>query len=139
MRWDIVSSTYGTLCPNAANTTRVFRQIGFGSQFALRQPHGVKMKTFLSITVFLTTALTAMADSKIAPDLPQSNSSAVIDVIVQYKTPATKDELQLLGAYGQIKEIYNVISGVNETLPFSMIQQIQSDPNVAYVTPNRTA
>src|SRR5260370_12717964 len=97
------------------------------------------MKNFLRITVLVTTALTAIAGSKIAPDLPQSNPSAVLDVIVQYKTPATKAELQLLGAHGQIKKIYSVISGVNVTLPVSVIQQIQSDANVLYVTPNRTA
>src|SRR5260370_3473765 len=95
------------------------------------------MKNFLRITVLVTTALTAIAGSKIAPDLPQSNPSAVLDVIVQYKTPATKAELQLLGAHGQIKKIYSVITGVNVTLPVSVIQQIQSDPNVRYVTPNR--
>src|SRR5258708_33991024 len=97
------------------------------------------MNNFLRSTVFRTTALAAIAGSKIAPDLPQSNPSAVVDVIVQYKTPATKDELQQLGAYGQIKKIYSVVTGVNVTLPVSAVQQIQSDPNVLYVTPNRKA
>src|SRR5438477_260357 len=95
------------------------------------------MNTFFRAAALLGATLSAFAGSKIAPDVPQSNPNAQIDVIVQYKTPPTKDELKQLGSYGQIKKIYSVITGVNVTLSVSTIQQILLDPNVAYVSPNR--
>src|SRR5439155_1094724 len=116
---------------------RIFRQIGMVPVLQRRLQDGISMKNLLRITVFLTTALAGVAGSKIAPDLPQSNPNAQIDVIVQYKTPPTKDELKQLGSYGQIKKIYSVITGVNVTLSVAAIQQILLDPNVAYVSPNR--
>lgn len=95
--------------------------------------------TLSRVAALLATTLSAFAGSKIAPDLPQSDPTSQIDVIVQYKTPPTKDELKQLGPYGQIKKQYSVITGVNVTLSIGAIQQIQLDPNVAYITPNRTS
>src|SRR5258706_6643046 len=93
-----------------------------------------QLNTFFRAAALFGATLSAFAGSKIAPDVPQSNPNAQIDVIVQYKTPPTKDELKQLGPYGQIKKQYSVITGVNVTLSVSDIQQIQLDPNVAYIT-----
>ena len=95
------------------------------------------MKSLIKVLVLLGAPLLAFGGSKIAPDLPQSDPNAIVDVIIQYKTPPSKDELQQLGPYGQIKKIYSVINGVNIVLTVKAIQQISTDPNVAYITPNR--
>src|SRR5713101_2538737 len=95
------------------------------------------MKNLIKVLVLLSTALVAFGGSKVAPDLPQSDPNATVDVIIQYKTPPSKDELKQLGPYGQIKKIYSVINGVNIVLTIRAIQQISTDPNVAYITPNR--
>src|SRR6266446_3720718 len=96
-----------------------------------------EMKKLIKMLVLLSTTLLAFGGSKVAPDLPQSDPNATVDVIVQYKTPPSKDELKQLGPYGQIKKIYSVINGVNIALTVKAIQQISTDPNVAYITPNR--
>src|SRR5258707_6194457 len=98
---------------------------------------GENMKSLIKVLVLLGAPLLAFGGSKVAPDLPQSDPNAPVDVIVQYKTPPSKDELKQLGPYGQIKKIYSVINGVNIALTVKAIQQISTDPNVAYITPNR--
>ncbi len=95
------------------------------------------MKSLIKVLVLLGAPLLAFGGSKVAPDLPQSDPNATVDVIIQYKTPPSKDELKQLGPYGQIKKIYSVINGVNIALTVKAIQQISTDPNVAYITPNR--
>src|SRR5258706_6002059 len=95
------------------------------------------MKKLIKVLVLLSAPLLAFGGSKVAPDLPQSDPNATVDVIVQYKTPPSKDELKQLGPYGQIKKIYSVINGVHIALTVKTIQQISTDPNVAYITPNR--
>src|SRR6185503_6242101 len=56
---------------------------------------------------------------------------------VQFKTPPTKDELQQLGAYGQLKKIFNSINAVNATVSPSLLAALEADPNVKYISPNR--
>ena len=75
------------------------------------------MNTFFRAAALFGATLSAFAGSKIAPDVPQSNSNANIDVIVQYKTPPSKDELKQLGPYGQIKNAC-VRSGDSGTTPW---------------------
>src|SRR5205807_7030677 len=100
---------------------------------------GDNVYNFVRLTAFFAATLAVFGGTKIAPDLPQSNPNATIDVIVQFKTPPSKDELKQLGPYGQIKKTYSVIKGINIVLPVSAIKQLQSDPNVSYISPNRKA
>src|SRR5260370_32582923 len=97
------------------------------------------MKNVIKVLVLLSSASLVFAGSKVAPDLSQSAPNAIVDVIVRYKTPASASELKQLGAYGQIKKIYSVIAGVHIVLPAAAIQQICADPNVVYISPNRTS
>src|SRR2546421_11040081 len=78
----------------------------------LRTVHSLHLKTFVQrgnmynsfrMAVLFLAALTAFGGTKVAPDLPQSNPNAVVDVIVQFKTVPSKDELKQLGPYGQVK------------------------------------
>ncbi len=94
------------------------------------------MKNFLRILTLIAVASAVLAGSKTAPDLPGSSSSP-IDVIVQYKTAPTKDELKQLGPYGQVKKQFVHINAVSVSLTNAQIVAISQDPNVSYVSPNR--
>jgi serine protease AprX len=104
------------------------------------------MRPIIRAVVLLSATFAAFAGSKIAPDLPQStpnaavqsNPNATVDVIIQFKTPPTKNELKLLGPYGQVKKQYSVITGIGAVVPVSVLQALEADPNVKYVSPNRT-
>jgi serine protease AprX len=108
------------------------------------------MKNFVRILTLIAGAGIVLAQSKIAPDLPVSTistgtltgpitlgSPAMFDVIVQYKTTPTKDELKQLGPYGQIKKQFVHVNAVSVSLTAAQIQAIVTDPNVKYITPNR--
>jgi serine protease AprX len=94
------------------------------------------MKNFLRLLTLIAGASVVLAGSKKAPDLP-GNSNSPIAVIVQYKTPPTKDELKQLGPYGQVKKQFVHINAVSVSLTSAQIQTVSQDPNVAYVSPNR--
>jgi serine protease AprX len=76
------------------------------------------------------------AGPKVSPDLT-GNSNPSIDVIVQYNSAPTKDELKQLGPYGQVKKQFVHVNAVEVFLSPATITAIQSDPNVKYVSPNR--
>src|SRR5438552_18257201 len=124
-----------------------FQALTLGTRLALFMPTGETMNKLIKVFILLSTALLAFADNnnsnngKVSPDLqqqsgPQSAQSSLMEVIVQYKTPPSKDELKQLGPYGQIKKQYSVINGVHVSLSADVIKQISADPNVAYITPN---
>jgi serine protease AprX len=94
------------------------------------------MKHFLRIFTLIAGAGVILAGSKTAPDLP-GNSSSTIDVIVQYKTTPTKNELKELGPYGQIKKQFVHVNAVSVWLTTAVIQTVSQDPNVLYISPNR--
>jgi serine protease AprX len=94
------------------------------------------MKNFLRSLTLIAFASVILAGSKTAPDLP-TNSNSPIDVIVQYKTAPTKNELKQLGPYGQIKKQFVHINAVSVWLTTAQIQTVSQDPNVAYISPNR--
>jgi serine protease AprX len=96
------------------------------------------MKQFIQISFLLGFVDLAFAGPKLAKDLPPANSSASVDVIVQFKTPPTKDELKQLGPYGQMKKIFNSINAVNVTISPAMLATLEADPNVRYISPNRS-
>ena len=80
----------------------------------------------------------SFAGPKLAPDLP-GDPNATVDAIIQFKTPPTKQELKQIGPYGQMKKIFQGINAVNVQLTMSAMQALENDPNVTYISPNRTS
>src|SRR6266576_1879579 len=95
------------------------------------------MKKSIQLGFVLSFASLVFAAPKLSKDLPPANSNSSVNVIVQFKTPPTKDELQQLGPYGQMKKIFNSINAVNVTVSSSLLAALEADPNVKYVSPNR--
>ena len=95
------------------------------------------MKKFIQITFLLGFTPLAFAGPKLARDLPPANSTAPIDVIIQFKTPPSKDELKLLGSYGQVKKTFSSINAIHVTVSPSAFAALEADPNVKYISPNR--
>lgn len=93
------------------------------------------MRHFLRIFTLTASAGFLLAGTK-APDLPGTSDSPV-DVIVQYKTAPSKNELKQLGPYGQIKKQFVHLNAVSVWLTGAQIQTVAQDSNVAYISPNR--
>ncbi len=95
------------------------------------------MKKSILIALILSLASVAFAASKLSSDLPPGNSNALVNVIVQFKTLPTKDELKLFGPYGQVKKTFNSINAIFVTVSPGLFAALQADSNVKYVSPNR--
>src|SRR5664279_499144 len=91
----------------------------------------------LVVAVLIPAALFAQA-AKLAPELQQASSGQMVSVIVQYKSTALSSQpstMLLLGVRvtGQLA----LINGVRAMLPAGSLASLASDPNVAYVSPDR--
>src|ERR1035441_2650014 len=98
----------------------------------------IQMKTFRTLTVLLLGATLLLAKNpKIATDLNGVNASTTVNVIVQFKTPPTKDDLKQLGPYGQMKKIFTGINAVVIPLQVSKLETIAANPNIKFISPDR--
>src|SRR5712692_2299893 len=94
------------------------------------------MRTLKILVLLLTAANLALADPKLAKDLPSSNAAGLVDVIVQFRSMPGQAELNQLG---QTKRTFNIIRAVQLTLPPAAIRALANNPNVVYVSPDRPA
>jgi len=90
------------------------------------------LKRLLSVAAMLASSV-AFAAPKIAPDVPTSGGN--IDVIVRFVHPPTKDDLKLLGPYGQVKKQFDFINAVHILLSPQQIRDLSSNPVIAYISP----
>src|SRR5207302_1152456 len=77
--------------------------------------------------------------SGFGPNLNKQLSASNIDVIVRFSHPPTKDDMQLIGSYGQVKnQTLDVINCVYVSLSPSSILSLASVPGITYISPNRS-
>jgi serine protease AprX len=84
---------------------------------------------------------TGSAASKLSPDLSSENLSqnAMVTVIVQYRQlPGTSALAKLQRGGVAIGSTLRNIQAVTMHVPASMLEQLTQDPNVRYITPDRT-
>jgi serine protease AprX len=91
----------------------------------------------IKITLLLGLVNIVFAGPKLAKDLPASNSTAPVDIILQFKTLPTKDDLKQLGSYGQTKKTFNTIKAIEVTVSPRALATLEAMPNVKYISPNR--
>jgi serine protease AprX len=96
------------------------------------------MKQFIHISFLLSLCPLAFAGPKQSIDLPTANSTAPVEVIVQFKTPPTMDDLKQLGSYGQVKKSFISINAVQVIVSPGVLAGLEANPNVRYISPNRT-
>src|SRR5579864_134102 len=78
---------------------------------------------------------------KVSPDLEdqlnQTNGS--VDVIVQYQNDPSDAEIATVTGQGaKLKEHFNRFRAVSFTVPAGAIDAVSADPNVTYISPDRT-
>jgi serine protease AprX len=110
-------------------------------------PHSVVWGVGGSPTVatVVTTATTlvgtaATSSRKFSADLmkPTADSNGMVSVIVQHRQMPTVAHLQAMRGRGAtIKTQFHTIRAVAMRVPVSMLAELENDPNVAYVTPDR--
>ncbi|MBV9479519.1 MAG: S8 family serine peptidase [Acidobacteria bacterium] len=116
---------------------------------------GVRVQRLAAATlVLLVTTLCTATDpadasrgSRLAPELARNIANAqqhktanqLVQVIVQYRQKPTEVHRQRVAALGGIHlSAFNLLKASVEKLPLSAIEQLARDPDVAYITPDRT-
>ncbi len=94
------------------------------------------MRTLKTLALLLVASTLALANPKLAKDLPSSNAAGLVDVIVQFRSMPGQADLDQLG---HTKRTFNIIRAVQLTLPAAAIRALANNPNVVYVSPDRPA
>jgi serine protease AprX len=81
----------------------------------------------------------ASQTGKISSDLQGLNSTSQVNVIVQYQqAPATLQLQQVLNLGGTLNLVLGLVKAVAYRIPVSAITQLAADPNVIYISPDRS-
>ena len=91
------------------------------------------MKISRTIAVLLLSSTLVLAKNpKVGTELDSVNPSTTVDVIVQFKTPPTKDDLKQLGPYGQMKKVFTT------STPSASLQAAKSldcgNPDIKFIS-----
>src|SRR5579863_4606330 len=95
------------------------------------------MRAMVRIAVISLVGSLAFAGSKVSSDMPPATSNGMVDVIVQYKSFAARSTEAAPGA-GQVHRHFRSIPATHMTVPVSTVQALVANPQVTYVSPNRT-
>src|ERR1022692_1478891 len=95
------------------------------------------MKFLTAIVLTSVAAVSAYAGANSAPDLPPATSNAMVDVIIQFKLPATNGNLTSAGGFGHITKQFKSIRGIRMSLPARVIPLLEKLPFISYISPVR--
>lgn len=88
--------------------------------------------------IWLTTP--GNAESKLAPDLVVANGDTALDVIVQFtSTPTERHHDKIRRRGGELKhDLSGALNGAHYAIPAHSVVELSQDPEVAYISPNRS-
>ena len=98
------------------------------------------MRNLLKIAVlFLTASFAFGQNPKLGQDLNGINLNSNVDVIIQYThVPTAVDHQWVRGQGGVLKRRYGKVRAGFYTVPASALPQLANNPNVTFITPDRT-
>src|SRR5437899_8756724 len=98
----------------------------------------------LALITFLTAGL-SFADGKkhkLSKDLDAvkgGHNGATVDVIIQFnQTPTNAHHQKVQNKGGALKTKLDVIKGAHYSVPTGSLEDLEKDPDVAYISPNRS-
>src|SRR6266581_1876307 len=97
----------------------------------------------LALMILLAAGL-SLADGKhkLSKDLDAlkgSNSGGTVDVIIQFnQTPTAAHHQKVQNKGGALKTKLDVIKGAHYSVPTGSLEDLEKDPDVAYISPNRS-
>ena len=100
------------------------------------------MKLALLLVTFVgfnATFVLAAGHRRHAPELDQFEPGSTVDVIVQYAhTPTERHHSKVLGRGGRLHASLELVNSAHYTIPAGAVQALADDPEVVYISPNRT-
>lgn len=90
------------------------------------------------VSVLLLASVVWGKDQKLAPELKGRASANSVDVIIQYKVrPVQKHRDRIAAHGGLLKQRLHAVKGLLATVPASRLGELATDPDVAYISPDR--
>src|SRR5258708_5087573 len=96
----------------------------------------IRMIFALCLTVSLG-SICGQAQNKLSSDLSKKPSTEIVDVIIQVNGAVTKQVIQSIGPYGQLKKVFDGINAFHMTMTASYAASLQLNPLVKYVSLSR--
>ncbi|MCU1275712.1 MAG: peptidase and in kexin sedolisin [Bryobacterales bacterium] len=99
------------------------------------------MKRSLVAGIFLIWLTTSSrAENKLAPDLVVAKGHTALDVIVQFtSTPTERHHDKVRRRGGELKhDLSGALNGAHYTIPAHNLVELSRDPEIAYISPNRS-
>ena len=122
--------------------TRVASQSSIDTILRITSTWGARIALLALIT--LLAAGLSFADGKkhkLSRDLDAlkgGHNGATVDVIIQFnQTPTAAHHLKVQSKGGVLKAKLDVIKGAHYSVPTGSLEDLENDPDVAYISPNR--
>ena len=97
------------------------------------------MKSKVMFVLVLTASLVWGDDHKLSPELKGRRSKNPVDVIVQFRTVPTLQHTNRVSRHGGwVKQHLGSVKGLLVSVPASRLAELSNDPDVVYVSPDRT-
>ena len=89
--------------------------------------------------ILLTGTMAWAGSEKLSSELKTKNSGPDLDVIVQYKSVPTDTQHQSVGKRGgKLLDKMDLIKAGHYTVPAAALTTLANDPNVTFISPNRS-
>ena len=97
------------------------------------------MKTLKAVSILLFAAQLVLGGPKLAKDLPPASSNAAVKVIIQFNGVPTDTQLRsLAGGTAAILRRFDRIKAACVRVPAHKLPDLEADPFVLYVSPDRS-
>src|ERR1035441_10663471 len=98
----------------------------------------MKTTSKAALLTMITAAFGFAGNNKLSPDLQSASPDGQVDVIVHYKVqPQARHHARVAQMGGTLKRTLEVVSSAAYTTPAARLQDVASDPDVDYITPDR--
>ena len=102
--------------------------------------HTTNYRSLFATTLVLGAVATVWGkDEKLAPEFLQNSVRGNVDVIVRYKSaPLEKQHAKVAKGGGALKSKFDLIQSGHYSVPAAMLEELANDPDVEFVSPDRT-
>jgi subtilisin family serine protease len=98
----------------------------------------MNMKISVLITALTAVVSLSAGQHKLSNDLAGLDRNSAVNVIVQYRTTPTTEHHERMARRGAtLRRELSVIKGALYSVPASALQDLASDPEVSYISPDR--
>ena len=101
-----------------------------------------QQRILIAVLLIVSSALRALGQNPsptMSSDLAPLLGQPSVPIIIQYKVPPNSDHVgRVVNAGGKVSKIFSTVRGIAATVPGSAVSSLATDPDVTYVSVDRT-